>query len=477
MKKTLISLIFLAFMATTLPLSVFAGILNSDSADFEVLRVGNVTQNPGTTSANWNTAVSANPGDVISFAIYYHNTSQSQVIRDVRVKLTPKTTGISTSHDFNAVVWGENTNPVYGKARVYLSAPAKLEFANNSVKWRPNQQVYSESQLPNNQNGNNIFSSRGISLGDIYPGWSTQGNVMIGFSVPQAQHINPAPSPYVTAQTMVAEGIRKSGATIRGSVSSNYSTTKTWFEWGPTSSLGNKTNNMIVNTGSGSKYTTSTIDGLSLDTIYYYRLVAETTGRTSYGETMIFRTLGNGYVTPTPVYKDYNISIEKIVKNIDTPNGTRIETVAKRGDTVRFTITVKNTGGYDLRNLEIRDRLDDSLRLVNDLDKDSDKENSRKVVWLVDELRSGEEKEVFFEALVAEDARIGSILRNGGDRTVVESGSLSRTSNEVFVEVANNIPSGGAAAIALSGAKVRVALFIFILMVIILAVVYRIFKS
>ncbi len=482
MKKSLISLVFLAFAITIFPQVAFAGTLNSDSADFDTLRVGNVTQNPNTTSASWGTSVYANPGDVLSFAIYYHNTS-SETINNVRIKLSPKTTGISDSHEFSAVVWGDNTSPVYGKVVVNLNTPSKLEYVNNSVKWRPNQQVYGSNSLPNNQSGNHIFNLNGISLGSISPGWATQGNVMIGFSVPQNQYVDPTPTPnpneYVTAQTLSAGNIEKTNALVRGSVISSYGSSNAWFEWGSTVSLGNKTSNLFVSATNSLKQVSASIYGLNQDTIYYYRLVAQNGSDISYGEIKFFKTTGNGYVNPnpTPVYENKisNIDIEKTVKNTINPNGTRVETTAKRGDIVRFTIKIENTGDYDLKNIEIRDALDDSFRLVNGLDKDSDRENSRKVVWLIDDLDVGEEKEVFFEALVAEDAKIGSILENGGNKTVVETGSLLRTSNKVYVEVVDKVQA--TAALALSGVKLALSFLIFLLTVIVIFVLYKVFNK
>ncbi|MFC1756787.1 hypothetical protein ACFLZC_01345 [Patescibacteria group bacterium] len=396
--KKIITIVFLGLILIATPLSgVFA--LNNDSLDYDTLRVGNITRNPDTTSDYWGTSLFASPGDVLSFAIYYHN-SHDQIAKSLRVKLTPKASYKGTTHIFEAKVWADYRQPSYGKVTIWTDEPTTIEHVAGSVKWKPNQMVRDSRMLLNNQNTNNIFEEQGIYLGDIKSGWSYQGNVMVGFKVPEEVIVEPLPT-YV-----------------------------------PT-------------------YVPTPVPPV---------------------------------VPVVPVVKK-DISIEKEVFNISKPNGNNEVVGALNGDLIRFTIKVKNIGETMLRDVEIRDRIDPNFRLVNELDKNSDKENTRKLVWRIGSLDVGEESRVFFEVLVAEDAPLEAILRNGKDRTVVEVGSILRISNEVLVKVTDleelgasipGGPTGGEAGLGFLGIgwkKIFAIGLIFVALFLIFYSIYRLFED
>ena len=61
-----------------------------------------------------------------------------------------------------------------------------------TVIWRPNQTVTGSQTLPFGQNGSEVFTSGGLRLGDIGPGWSTQGSVVLKFNV-AGESVQPQP--------------------------------------------------------------------------------------------------------------------------------------------------------------------------------------------------------------------------------------------------------------------------------------------
>ena len=175
-KKISISIlaVFAAMFALGEAPLAYAASFNNDPLDYQTLRVGNSTQNPSYTSANWGTSVNANAGDILNFAIYYHNTS-NETATNVRVTLAPQNSGTGTTQTFTATLTAGNVPTLTATATVYLSSSQSINYDPGFVTWRPNQTTYGSQTLLNSQTGAEIFSTGGLYLGDVGPGWSTQG--------------------------------------------------------------------------------------------------------------------------------------------------------------------------------------------------------------------------------------------------------------------------------------------------------------
>ena len=313
--------LLLAFFAGG-ALGVFAAAsFNTDSADFATLRVKNETDYPGTTT-NWATSASADTGDTVSFAIYYHNTS-GETANNVRVRISPQNTGIGANHSFTASVWADNAPQISGSVTVSLSSAGSLSYIPNSVTWRPNQTVYGSQALPGGQNGSEIFSSNGLLLGDIAPGWSTQGSVVLNFKVNGNGTGN-----YPVVNTNPATNISQGSATLNCNVDPRGTAgTKRWFEWGTTSSFGNQTPQNYHGSSAGSF--SYTISGLYSDTTYYFRCVAENSAGRTDGSTMNFHTSsGYGQLPSVTTYQASGVTssfavLEGYVDPKNTSNTTR----------------------------------------------------------------------------------------------------------------------------------------------------------
>ena len=182
----------------------FAATLNSDPKDFDTLRVNNVTLDPSSNSSVWTTSDTAGPGDKVAFAIYYHNTS-SETAKNVRVRFTPENSPSASTHTFKAWVWADNASAVQGNAQVFLSQSESINFVPGTVVWRPNQTTSGSQTLPNGQTGAEIFTLNGLLIGDIAPGWSTQGNVVLGFNVNKTQVSPPPPPPTFPSVNLTAD--------------------------------------------------------------------------------------------------------------------------------------------------------------------------------------------------------------------------------------------------------------------------------
>jgi uncharacterized repeat protein (TIGR01451 family) len=158
-----------------------AATLNNDPQDFATLRVRNYTLNPSGNTP-WYASVSANAGDELSFAIYYHNTGPDAAT-SLRMRLVPQNTAAGMNQTFTATVWATNAPAVTGTATVQLTSSQTIDFSTGSVVWRPNQMISTSLPLINGQTGSELFTAAGLDLGTIAPGWPTQGSVVLKYRV------------------------------------------------------------------------------------------------------------------------------------------------------------------------------------------------------------------------------------------------------------------------------------------------------
>ncbi len=300
------------------PVISSAAVFNNDPLDFQTLRAGNYTQSPTSSSASWSTTATANAGDIVNLAVYYHNTGPDTAT-NVRIFVTPQTTGVGTVHSFTATVVADNAQMVSGTASFNLSSSQSLSF-NGNVVWRPNQTVTGSQVLPLGQTGYNAFTGQGINIGDVAPGWNTQGNLMIAF---QVSGTGGGTQSLITTNT--ASNIATNSAFLNGFVNGNGISATAWFEWGPTYSLGNTTPQNVY--GTAPVNYVAILSGLSANTTYYYRAVAQTSQGIVYGNTLSFFTSyggGGGYnILPLVSTRNADTAGDFAVLNgfVD-PNGT-----------------------------------------------------------------------------------------------------------------------------------------------------------
>ncbi len=201
-------------------------VFNTNSKDYATVEVSNYTQNPGCTSC-WSSSVNANPGDVVSVEIYYHNTG-SEAAQNTLIKLSPQSTGQVNSQTFSGGVVANNAGYVSGSATINLSSPQTFTYIPGTTRWYADNQNSSASTLLSGQNGSEAFSG-GLSLGTIgsvldCPNTNSfchQGVVVFRFQVgvtqaPQPCVINSFTANGSTGSTTISQG---SAATLAWSTS------------------------------------------------------------------------------------------------------------------------------------------------------------------------------------------------------------------------------------------------------------------
>lgn len=97
-----------------------------------------------------------------------------------------------------------------------------------------------------------------------------------------------------TVRTFSATGVTQNAATVRGEVNPERNETTYWFEYGTNASLGTRTASTGVGNGSQAVSVSVPLSGLSANTVYYFRVVAENSYGRSFG-------LIETFVTPQSV--------------------------------------------------------------------------------------------------------------------------------------------------------------------------------
>jgi phosphodiesterase/alkaline phosphatase D-like protein len=109
----------------------------------------------------------------------------------------------------------------------------------------------------------------------------------------QTTHGNPPPAGSIPAvQTEAVSGVTRTAVSLNGEVTSNLAATTYWFEFGPTTSLGN-TSALVGVSSTGVKVASSvSIGSLTPATTYYYRIDAQNQFGTVNGGILSFKTTG-----------------------------------------------------------------------------------------------------------------------------------------------------------------------------------------
>ena len=178
MKKIIVSIF--AFVLLLAGQSVFASdFWNGASNDCSTINVANATSGSGWAHPCWTgTNINANPGDVINVRIYYHNTG-STTATNTKVKLIAQT-GSSTNHSFSAQITSPQGSLSSDTVYINVSPAQSLTF--NSTTWTTQNTNEVVTPLLNGQTGSEVLNS-GLYIGDIAPGWPTQGSVVVSFKV------------------------------------------------------------------------------------------------------------------------------------------------------------------------------------------------------------------------------------------------------------------------------------------------------
>ncbi len=215
-----------------------------------------------------------------------------------------------------------------------------------------------------------------------------------------------------TVQTLAPFQISDNFVTMDGFYNMNGCSGYTYFEYGPTMSLGNRTNS-ISRSQSGSM--AQSINGLNSSTTYYYRAVVQNCNSTVYGDVRSFTTSARSTVVydnnpiintgTTTVIRNNTVRTNTVTTAIGT--GARFirltidnhrDTVAK-GDELAYDVEWENISNQNLRDLVLEISIPESLEIVS-IERGQIDHKTNTVYINIDELRAGERDDTTIRAKV-----------------------------------------------------------------------------
>jgi uncharacterized repeat protein (TIGR01451 family) len=166
----------------------------------------------------------------------------------------------------------------------------------------------------------------------------------------------------VCGVTSIASGVTKTSATLNGiTAGPSGSSASTYFEYGPTSSLGLRTS--ARNVSSGTTFS-ETVYGLTPGTLYYFRLISNCESGNKFGSTSTLRTASD----TVPAQTTTTTVVHSTTTGIGSPIMLKIENrfeFVKRGDTINYTVTYKNIGKNTLKNSLIQVVVPEGIEMTN----------------------------------------------------------------------------------------------------------------
>ena len=239
-----------------------------------------------------------------------------------------------TPNDSSATAWfeyGINYNSLYYTSNnVYVSS-YNLNVNSYVSNLSPGTTYYVRAVARN---------SYGIGYGQVLS-FTTSGNYNNG-SMP-------------LAITKSANYISRNSALLNGSVNPNGGVATSWFEYGPTVSLGLRTVSQPVGSVIGYVNISNTLTGLVPSTTYYFRAVVQNSYGTSYGEILNFRTLSAVIVNP-PIVQGTStvVVINDVVQSCFVLMPTVADGSVKQGEEFEYSLVYRNNCKYDLNNVVLR---------------------------------------------------------------------------------------------------------------------------
>jgi hypothetical protein len=210
----------------------------------------------------------------------------------------------------------------------------------------------------------------------------------------------------VTALTSLSSAVSQSSATVNGVIENDTGGSVTgWFQYGRTTSLG--LTSATRSLGSSSSIPMAQVlSGLSSDTVYYFRAVAQASnGDISYGDILTFKTAAAQQViytpSPTPIVITPSVTTTSVVSTsryVFIKIENRFENVFV-GDTVNYTVTYKNISSRTLKSAVIEVAFPKEIQFVRAAQGEYDTQRNVLVINL-GTLAPGDEGTIAIDAKV-----------------------------------------------------------------------------
>lgn len=293
-----------------------AAVFNTASNDFPSFMVKNATVFPNST-VGWGSSVTANPGDTISFQVYYHNTDATSDAQNTGVFMSVPVGSAQNSFSATGGVGAANAAQASNSVSVTIlgGVPQTLTLVPGSFRWFPDQTAVNANGIPppNGQNENQIVAAsfaNGINLGTILresnPATFThQGNVVVQFRVSTLGGNGGGVVNAPTATNVLSQNVSCTSADLTSFLNSNGNANFTaFYEFSNNSSFSGSNSTAVQSFGNVSTQFTQTVTGLAQNSTVFFRVNTRgTNGQLNLGGTQSFNTpscqINNNNVTVT----------------------------------------------------------------------------------------------------------------------------------------------------------------------------------
>jgi hypothetical protein len=165
----------------------------------------------------------------------------------------------------------------------------------------------------------------------------------------------------------------RNSALLNGQVNPNGLVTNAWFEYGTDTNLGYKTNVLPVGSANNFQNFSAALSGLSANTTYYFRAVAQNSNGTVYGSILTFRTT-NG-TNSVPINTNNSGQQQIIVRTVTSSSNQGLSCLVLipslnvsnliPQEKFTFTVTYKNGCDFNLSNAFLKVILPPQVNFVS----------------------------------------------------------------------------------------------------------------
>jgi hypothetical protein len=249
--------------------------------------LGQTTNSQSLGSGNYNQSVFANLNNLAANTTYYFRAVAQNQYGTTRGATLSFTTNTSVQYQPTLTISPANATVSQNQSTVFTvnydpdgsSGPQAPYTVSNSATWNVSDPNIAARTSGGTFTGINPGTTQIIAL---YAGLTAYASLTVTYVPPTGSQ--------PTVQTNAATNIGQNSAVVNGTVNPNSAATSYWFEYGTNANFGYTTGNQSAGAGSSAVSASASLSGLSTNTTYYFRAVAQNQYGTSYGQTLTFVT-------------------------------------------------------------------------------------------------------------------------------------------------------------------------------------------
>ena len=246
--------------------------------------------------------------------------------------------------------------------------------------------------------------------------------------------------------TRPATGIDSASATLRCEVDPNGDDTDAWFEWGTSSSnLNRTTSKQDVGDGTNDVFCSANISGLSANTTYYFRALAENGEGDDRGSVLNFRTgspIVNVVTRFVDVFREVEVASEPEVEALIITLNANTGDVNRRE--IDYTVSYDNRTGLTLTDVVLTVPMPRELDFISSDPRESLNRDGE-LVFNIGTVRPGEQDSFLIETELASEVDANDEIRFVADVAYNDNSRIRKIVEVIDESTFGEISSGGGA--------------------------------